>query len=48
MPTFLPRIPVTLAISFSVPSMARDYWLGAFDLKSLVIRRWSFETAAGE
>src|SRR5580658_1619960 len=33
MPTFLPRIPVTLAISFSVPSMARQifrgYWLGS-------------------
>ena len=37
MPTFLPRIPVTLAISFSVPSLARrssndGYWLGLFNL----------------
>src|SRR3981189_1787812 len=34
MPTFLPRIPATFAISFSVPSMARrpfndGYWLGS-------------------
>src|SRR5271155_561857 len=49
-PTFFPRIPVTLAISFSIPSVARcsGYWLGAYDRS-----RWSFvasrlKTVAGE
>src|SRR5215470_420669 len=27
MPTFFPKMPATLAISFSVPSLARGYWL---------------------
>ena len=30
MPTFLPKIPATLAISFSVPSLAISYWLGTY------------------
>src|SRR5580698_169880 len=32
MPTFFPRIPATFAISFSIPSLASGYWLGAFRL----------------
>jgi hypothetical protein len=38
MPTFFPRIPVTLAISFSVPSLALGYWLGSYDLSLRSLR----------
>src|SRR5438128_2564963 len=33
MPTFLPRIPATFAISLSHPSVARGYWLGVIALR---------------
>src|SRR5260370_26958080 len=43
-PTFFPRIPVTFAISFSVPSLARRssrrrYWLASFELLMLFAER---------
>src|SRR5579864_1712005 len=37
MPTFLPRIPATfVAISFSIPSMARGYWLVSYFARELL------------